>query len=468
MVFSSFSFLFLFLPIVFLCYVIAPKSLENLFLFIVSLIFYAWGEPAFVFIMLASIIVNYATGIIVEKLKRKKLQYGHAALVAGIVLNLFLLGHFKYTTFLLRSLLEFAGFVGAVPNFSVPEVPLPIGISFFTFQGISYIVDVYRGEVAAQRNFVSLGMYIALFPQLIAGPIVRYQDIEKEIADRKTTLEGMTFGLRFFSYGMAKKVLIANSMGAVADAVFALPPGSASVPLSWLGILAYTLQIYFDFSGYSDMAIGLGLLFGFHFPKNFNYPYIADSMTNFWRRWHISLSTWFRDYLYIPLGGNRKGVFKTYRNLFIVFCATGIWHGANWTFLAWGIWHGAFLIMERLVPGVFSRMPRLVRHCYVLLAVILGWVFFRSDSILEAFHYIGAMFNLSRLSPDAQFYELANMRTVLFFGLGCIFSTPIFVWFQKRFSGSFVLENVFSLGAIGISVIFLINSTYNPFLYFRF
>ncbi|MDR2548593.1 MAG: MBOAT family protein [Desulfobulbus sp.] len=468
MIFSSFSFLFFFLPVVLCGYIITPKPVRNCFLFAVSLIFYAWGEPGFVFIMLASIVINYVTGVAVERLKEKGSPVTRTLLAAGIIANLLVLGHYKYTTFLLRSLLEFQESFGVALTFAVPQIPLPIGISFFIFQGISYIVDIYRGQVIAQKNFISLGMYIALFPQLMAGPIVRYQTIEKEITSRNTTLESVVLGLRFFSFGMAKKVIIANGMGAIADAIFALPPGSASLPLAWMGIFAYTFQIYFDFSGYSDMAIGLGLLFGFHFPQNFNYPYIAGSMTDFWRRWHMSLSTWFRDYLYIPLGGNQYGVLKTYRNLFIVFCATGIWHGANWTFLVWGIWHGLFLIAERLFPAISSRMPALARHCYVLLAVILGWVFFRSESIEGAISYMGAMFDLTRVVPEALFFELTNARTGFFFGLGCVFSTPVFIWFRNRFARSFIFENIFSLCLFGISIVFLLNSTYNPFLYFRF
>ena len=468
MIFSSFTFLFFFMPIVAGCYALAPKRAKNLFLFITSLFFYAWGEPSFVVIMLASIAVNYTTGVVVERLKANASPHTNIILIAGILSNLLLLGHYKYTTFLLSSLLEIQGIIGIAPSFALPKIPLPIGISFFTFQGISYIVDVYRGQINAQKNVISLGMYIALFPQLLAGPIVRYQTIEKEIAHRCMTMKGITLGLCFFSFGMAKKVLIANSMGVIADAIFTLPSSSTSLPLAWTGIIAYTLQIYFDFSGYSDMAIGLGLFFGFHFPQNFNYPYIASSMTEFWRRWHITLSSWFRDYLYIPLGGNRCGTLKTYRNLFIVFSATGIWHGANWTFLVWGIWHGLFLITERFFPHFFSRMPALIRHIYVLLVVILGWVFFRSDSIIDALSYIATMFDLSRLAPEALFFELANTQTVFFFIVGCILSLPIFPLIRDNIANFFIFEYIFSIGAFCFSIIYLINSTYNPFLYFRF
>lgn len=468
MVFSSFSFLFLFLPVVILGYILTPARFKNTFLFLLSLVFYAWGEPVFVFVMLASIVVNYVSGLLVDGCMRRKSIHAKTFLALGVVLNLLMLGYFKYVAFLATSLFEVLGLLGVSPLFAVPKVALPIGISFFTFQGLSYVIDVYRCEVAAQRNIVSLGMYVAMFPQLIAGPIVRYQTVEKEIVSRGVTLEGVTLGLRFLSYGMAKKVLIANSMGVVADAVFGLPAGTASLPLAWMGILAYTLQIYFDFAGYSDMAIGLGLLFGFHFPQNFNYPYIADSMTNFWRRWHISLSTWFRDYLYIPLGGNRRGPRRTLANLFIVFAATGIWHGANWTFLVWGLWHGSFLILERLYRDAFARMPRLLRHGYVLLAVVVGWVFFRSDSIRDAGAYIACMFDPRRLAPEALFYELNTNEHLFFFLLGVVVSTPVFLWFRRRFAESPLIENVFSLAAMGVSVLFLANSTYNPFLYFRF
>lgn len=449
MVFSSFSFLFLFLPVVLLGYVLSPAKLKNVFFLMASLVFYAWGEPAFVFVMLTSIVLNYFSGLLVDVCKRRGSVHARTVLGIGVGLNLLLLGYFKYTVFLLTFVIDVLGFAGAAPCFDVPDVRLPIGISFFTFQGISYIVDVYRGEVAAQRNFVLLAMYKAMFPQLIAGPIVRYKTVESEIDVRRVTLGGVTMGLRFFSYGMAKKVLIANSMGAVADAVFDLPAGSASVPLAWMGIMAYTLQIYFDFSGYSDMAIGLGLLFGFHFPQNFNYPYIADSMTNFWRRWHMSLSTWFRDYLYIPLGGNRLGALRTYMNLFVVFCATGIWHGANWTFLIWGLWHGLFLVFERLFRDFFVRLPRIFRHCYVLLAVVVGWVFFRSESIGDAIFYISAMLNPSRIVPEPLFYELSNNARLFFFVAGVVFSMPVFLWARKRFETSPAIENAFSLCAMG-------------------
>lgn len=468
MVFSSFSFLFLFFPAVCLGYALTPDRLKNLFLFLASLVFYAWGEPAFVFIMLASILINYSAGRLIGRLRIPQPAKARAAVATAIGLNLLLLCFFKYAAFLLRTLLEGLALFGSSPEMTVPEIPLPIGISFFTFQGLSYIVDVYRGEVSAQRNLISLGLYIALFPQLIAGPIVRYQSIEKEISERAVTLEGVTAGLRLFSYGLAKKILIANNMGAVADAVFSLPAGSTSLPLSWLGVAAYTLQIYFDFSGYSDMAIGLGQIFGFHFPENFRYPYIARSMTEFWRRWHISLSSWFKDYLYIPLGGNRKGTAATYRNLGIVFCATGIWHGADWTFLVWGLWHGAFLVVERIMPRFFAALPRVLQHVYVLLAVMTGWVFFRSDTIRDAWEYLGGMFSLSRLAPEARFYELANMHTLVFFGLGCVLAAPFFRYCLRCLPASCVYENILSLFIMGTAITFSMNTTYNPFLYFRF
>lgn len=468
MVFSSFSFLFLFFPAVVLGYFIAPKQLKNTFLLIASITFYAWGEPTFVFIMLTSIVINYISGILIDFFKQRGSIHARTSLIIGVTLNILLLGYFKYAVFLSESLLDFLTLMGISPLFTAPKIILPIGISFFTFQGISYIIDVYQNKVLAQKNFIDMSMYKSMFPQLIAGPIVRYQTVEKEIASRSISLEGITAGLRLFSYGMAKKVLIANSMGAIADAVFAMPAGSASAPLAWMGILAYTLQIYFDFSGYSDMAIGLGLLFGFHFPPNFNYPYIADHMTNFWRRWHMSLSTWFRDYLYIPLGGNRCGPLKTYMNLFVVFCATGIWHGANWTFLIWGLWHGFFLIVERRFRSFFEQVPLLIRHCYVLLAVVVGWVFFRSESLKDATAYISSMFNFSRLAPESLFYQLVNNSNMFFFLVGIIFSTPIFLWICKKFRYPSIFENILSLFALGTSLLFLVNSTYNPFLYFRF
>ncbi|MDY3809283.1 MBOAT family protein [Desulfovibrio sp. PG-178-WT-4] len=468
MLFTSFIFLFIFFPIVFCCYCITKKQWQNFFLLSASLLFYAWGESAHVVILIFSIIINYAIGIIVEKLHSSDSLSARFALVLGILANIFCLGYYKYVTFIVRSAIDALGIFGITCSPPSTAIPLPIGISFFTFKGLAYLIDIYRKQFSAQKNIIDFGMYLAFFPQLLAGPIARYQDFKKEISNRSVTLNNVALGLRLFSFGMAKKVLIANSVGTIADAVFALPAGSASLPLGWLGVTAYTLQIYFDFSGYSDMAIGIGLMFGFHTCQNFNYPYIADSLTNFWRRWHISLSTWFRDYLYIPLGGNRHGSARTYRNLLIVFLATGLWHGASWAFVAWGLWHGIFLILERRFSNTYRKLPAVTRHGYSLLVIMLGWVLFRSNTFAEAANFTVALFDWSHMMPEPLFYELANMRSLFFVGAGCIFSMPVLEWFRDRVTHSWLYESLFSLGGMAMSIVFLANSTYTPFLYFRF
>lgn len=462
MLFSSLIFIFLFLPFVLLLHSLLRESWRNSFLFFASLFFYAWGEPSFLFVLIVSICLNYGTGLLLAGSGR----FRKAVLGGGILANLLLLFYFKYTVFFLDALMPFFAQIGFVP-FEIPEIWLPIGISFFTFQGISYLVDIYRGEAVAQKNLISLGMYIALFPQLIAGPIVRYKSIETRINERKISADAIRGGLRLFCIGLAQKVVIANPLGKVADLAFSAHDGS--MPLAWLGASAYMLQIYYDFAGYSAMAIGIGNALGFSFPENFNFPYIATSITDFWRRWHISLSSWFRDYVYIPLGGNRKGHGKTLRNLILVFCATGFWHGANWTFLAWGLWHGMFLVLERQFRGRDYRFPGLLKHVYVLVAVLLGWVVFRCDNIREAWAYIKTLFRVSHFELSPLFLEVFNNFTIFIFLCAIIGCLPASM---RRIETVFIKHDMLydcaALCLLALSIVFLINSDFNPFLYFRF
>ncbi|MBQ2581381.1 MAG: MBOAT family protein, partial [Ruminococcus sp.] len=373
MLFSSTVFLFLFLPAVLLLYYIAPRKARNLILFVFSLVFYAWGEPVYVFLMIGSTIVAYITGLLADKTKEgRKAWVPKVSLIVAVLWNMGLLLFYKYTDFFIINANNIFGF-------SIKELKLvmPIGISFYSFQTLSYVIDVYRGDVKAQKNYLTLGTYVALFPQLIAGPIVRYKDVAQQLAQRKETLSQFAEGVKRFSIGLGKKVLLANSIGALFDAISNTPQSEMSVTASWLGIIAYTFQIFFDFSGYSDMAIGLGKMFGFDFLENFNYPYISDSITEFWRRWHMSLSSWFRDYVYIPLGGNRKGKFRQCVNIMIVWFLTGFWHGANWNFMIWGVYFGIILLCEKLfLLGALKKIPKVIGHIYALILIVIGWGIF--------------------------------------------------------------------------------------------
>ena len=387
MVFSSIVFLFTFLPVVLILYFLVPKAAKNVILLIASLIFYAWGEPVYVFLMLLSILLNYFCGLEIAE-KAEEGSGARGVFLFTVLVNLGLLGFFKYAGFLVGSL-------NAVLPFDIPapELNLPVGISFYTFQILSYIIDVYRKKVAVQKNLISFGLYVTMFPQLIAGPIVRYEDIETQLAERKVTLDKFGSGAAVFIQGLAKKVLLANLIGGLFSQVSAMPLGNISVLTAWLGCLAYTFQIYFDFSGYSDMAIGLGRMFGFRFPKNFDYPYISRSITEFWRRWHISLGTWFREYVYIPLGGNRVSRLKHIRNILAVWLLTGLWHGASWNFVVWGLYYGAILLVEKFLLGQWiERLPAVIQHLYSLFLIMTGWVFFFSPSLSSASGYLGAMF----------------------------------------------------------------------------
>ncbi|MGM0876430.1 MAG: MBOAT family O-acyltransferase [Bacillota bacterium] len=472
MVFSNLVFLFLFLPIVIIFYFLSPTKLRNTVLLIASLLFYAWGEPKYVLLMLFSVFINYLFGLLVEvgtTKRRKKL-----VLTLSVLVNLGILGFFKYMNFFVANLNELLDV-----SFEMEPIPLPIGISFFTFQAMSYVIDVYRKDAPVQRNLLDLSLYIALFPQLIAGPIVRYNTVADQIKKRITSFAKFSEGISRFVLGLAKKVLIANPLGGVADDIFALSPESLSTGTAWIGILAYTLQIYFDFSGYSDMAIGLGKMFGFEFEENFNYPYISRSISEFWRRWHISLGTWFKDYLYIPLGGNRVSTWKIYRNLFIVWTATGFWHGASWTFMAWGFYYGLIIALEKLgLEKIIHSAWRPIQHLYVILIFMVGWVFFRADNFSYSFDYLKIMFGggTNHLSQETFLY-IADNWIVLF--LGILFSMPVYPWLSKEIQGiaqrSKVLllsKDVLSSGMylllMFIVTMYLVNSTYNPFIYFRF
>lgn len=475
MLFSSTIFLFIFFPIVFGIYFIALREhvrIQNIFLLIVSICFYAWGEPKFVFIMLISIGLNYffarIIGIDSQGRKQKKTYW----LALAILCNLGLLFIFKYLNFAISILNHLTGVI--IPQASIN---LPIGISFFTFQAMSYVIDVYRGEVKVQKNILYIALYISFFPQLVAGPIVRYRDIEDRILNRNCSIEQISLGIKKFIIGLGKKVIISNQMAIVADAAFeAVKRGeSISVLFAWAGAIAYTFQIYFDFDGYSQMAIGLGKMFGFDFPENFNFPYISKSISEFWRRWHISLSTWFRDYLYIPLGGNRvDSVGKHVRNLFIVWVATGVWHGANWTFILWGIIYFLLLVFEKYSPlfKKINQKPNIIQHLYTMFFVIMAWVLFRSDSILHAWRYMMQMFGKGGKLIDQYTIQYINEYRVFFFAALC-YSLTLFTkikdYLDKRTK---VCVNIVSplvyFIIFCISVVYLVTGGYNPFIYFNF
>jgi alginate O-acetyltransferase complex protein AlgI len=484
MVFSSTVFLFVFLPAVLTVYFLAANSLRNALLLLASLIFYAWGEPKYVLLMIGSIIFNYIFGILIDRVRaEQRKQKARLIVFLAVFFNLSLLGFYKYAHFVVDQLNPLLKLM-LLPPLALEPIDLPIGISFFTFQAISYIVDVYRNEGPAQKNPFNLALYIALFPQLIAGPIVRYHHVAAQIISRRITLEGLYLGIRRFTIGLAKKILIANTLGSVADQVFALGGEDLTTGLAWIGILCYALQIYFDFSGYSDMAIGLGRMFGFTFPENFNYPYISKSIKEFWRRWHISLSSWFRDYVYIPLGGNRRKPIRVHLNLVLVFLLTGLWHGASWNFVIWGLFHGIFLLLERTVFGrVLEKLWFPFRNAYALLVVLVGWVFFRADDVPHALYYLKAMFGFSQAN-GAVAVHLWNIETVIAFIAGIVISLPIIPSINRirtalsskmnRFPDqllTFVSESaavIFIVFIFTASAMKLASSTYNPFIYFRF
>jgi alginate O-acetyltransferase complex protein AlgI len=482
MVFSSIIFLFLFLPLTLLLNILVHRRLRNTILLAVSLVFYAWGEGTYVLLMLGCITLNYLFGLLIDRARTEKGQKALLALV--VVLNLLPLVYFKYSVFVLENISRLLGLLHVDHALALDPVPLPIGISFFTFHALSYVVDVYRKTVTPQKNFLDMGLYIALFPQLVAGPIVRYHDISPQLKNRTVNVEDFAIGVERFVFGLGKKVLLANPMGAMADQIFSLQIVELSSPAAWLGILCYSLQIYFDFSGYSDMAIGLARMFGFHLLENFNYPYISCSIREFWRRWHISLSNWFRDYLYIPLGGNRKGSFRTGLNLVTVFFLCGFWHGASWNFIIWGLIYGFFLVLERGRLGKkLGLMPVMVQRLYTLLVVVNAWVFFRAETLEHALRYLGvmygidaapAMYPLVAINLDPEFY--------LTLALGLLIAAPVYPALERylrqwldHFSagqGLAVAAPLVKLCLLGLLLLFssmnIATGAYNPFIYFRF
>ncbi len=440
---------------------------QNIMLLIASLIFYAWGEPKYVLIMIASIIDNYALGLLVDKVRHRK-ALSRLVIALTAVLNLSVLFIFKYLMFTVDNINSIAGL-----NLSVPNIALPIGISFFTFQAMSYVIDVYREKGEAQKNPLNVGLYISFFPQLIAGPIVRYETVAYQIKHRVETFDNFSTGVVRFIIGLAKKVLLANTMGVVADYSFDMPNSELTVVMAWIGAIAYSLQIFFDFSGYSDMAIGLGKMFGFDFLENFDYPYISKSITEFWRRWHMSLGTWFRDYVYFPLGGSRvKSKVRLVFNLFVVWSLTGIWHGANWTFLCWGLMYFVLLVIEKLT-GWEKKYPDkmiVLRRIYTLFFVLMGWVLFRADSITEAWAYICTMFGNGTLINDSTIYYAMNY--FVYFLIAILVSTPIFKNFSLKIKGTnpvaYVVSSVGLLALLVVSVSYIVKGAYNPFIYFNF
>lgn len=457
MVFSSILFLLYFLPLTLVLYFILPKRARNLALFVVSLIFYAWGEPVYISIMLFSTFFDFYNGLMIEKYDNKgKRKF---FLILSVTVNLLILGFFKYSDLFISSL-------NSIFNISIPllNLSLPIGISFYTFQTMSYSIDVYMKKAKAQKNVIDFGCYVAMFPQLIAGPIVRYHDIAVELNEREETFDKVYDGIKRFVCGLSKKVLLANNIGLLWDSVKVLPKSEMSVVLYWLGITAYAFQIYFDFSGYSDMAIGLGKIFGFNFMENFNYPYISKSITEFWQRWHISLGTWFKEYLYIPLGGNRVKISRNILNLLIVWFATGLWHGASYNFIVWGLYYGILLIIEKFILKKFlDRLPSFISHIYTLFFVIIGWVLFAFDSLKDGIDYIFGMFgNGVPFINNNALYNLSSYFLILV--ILVISSIPLF----KKIKLNKYLTFVLCILGFIISLSYITDSSYNPFLYFRF
>ena len=470
MVFSSLLFLVRFLPIVLILYYISPRKYRNFVLFVSSLFFYAWGEPVYVTLILFSSVVDYIAGRMVGYYKQLGSKKGQKiAVLCSATINLSLLFVFKYADF-------FISLVDHVPSINIAQLnlALPIGISFYTFQTMSYTIDVYRGEAKVQKNFITFGAYVALFPQLIAGPIVRYQTVAEQMDSRKETLDLLKQGVLRFVVGLGKKVLIANQVGALWNEIAQTKVNMLTTSQAWLGAVAFTLQIYFDFSGYSDMAIGLGKMFGFDFMENFNYPYISTSIREFWRRWHISLSTWFREYLYIPLGGNRKGQVRTYVNLLIVFFATGLWHGAGATFIIWGLYHGLFLVVERMGLGKLLEKNcfRGLNHIYTALVVVVGWVFFRADTLADAKVILHQMFTWENGIYPASLF--VNRKVIFLAVLGVLLSGIVQSICPKLREHLYEKEVTKTVDIVIMAVLlflctmYLVSSTYNPFIYFRF
>ncbi len=479
MVFSTPVFLFLFLPLTLLIYYVSPKKGKNLIILLSGLLFYSWGEPIYVVVMLISTMIDYFAGLIMNKYEGRKIPRT-ICLIVSLVMNLGLLGIFKYSGFIAENINAIAGQqlidITNMNFFGIDFLPmnmLPIGISFFTFQSMSYTIDLYMGNVKVQKNPISFAAFVTLFPQIVAGPIVRYDDVARELDDRSITIDLIYDGIIKFIIGLAKKVLIANSIGSLWTTVKAMEMGSVSVLTSWLGILAFTFQIYFDFSGYSDMAIGLGKMMGFNFPQNFDYPYLSKSISEFWRRWHITLGSWFKSYVYFPLGGSRKGTGRTVFNLAVVWFLTGVWHGASWNFILWGSLYGVIIILEKLFLGkVLDKLPTAVRMIYTMFFVILGWVLFDTADLAAAGTYMATMFGASGILVDstALYYLATYGITFIICIIGCTDIPKKTVEFIRTKSALVInyAGVVVTMGLFILCTAYLVDQTYNPFLYFNF
>lgn len=460
MVFSSLIFIFLFLPITWILYYSCPKRGRNFVLFFTSLIFYSWGEPKYIWIMLFTVSYGYLSGLM---LVRSKTEKGRKFwLILSLIINLSILGFFKYTGFFVENMKNFFGL-----QLSLPILALPLGISFYTFQTLSYTIDVYRRKVNARHHFIPFATYVTMFPQLVAGPIVRYADIDVQLDQRKESLSLFGDGVEVFLMGLAKKVLLANTIGLIWDKIKMMPSSEMSVSLAWIGIIAFTFQIYFDFSAYSDMAVGLGKMFGFDLMRNFDYPYLSKSVTEFWRRWHISLGNWFREYVYIPLGGNKKGIAGQIINLFVVWFLTGLWHGASWNFVYWGLYYGVLLMFEKLFLKKFLDRHPMIGHGYTLIAVIIGWALFEHTDSGSLYAFFAVLFGKGVLWNLTGAYYLRSYGVL--FILGILFSTPLPLTLAQKIREKLPVLYLFILGGLFLlTLVFLVNESYNPFLYFRF
>ncbi len=468
MLFSSMTFLFVFMPVVMAIYFLAKKEIRNYILLIASIIFYAWGEPRYLAIMIITILVNYIGALCLDKYQNPRQRLG--IVTVTILVNLSFLFYFKYFNFVIDNIN-----LALHTHIDFVDVIMPIGISFYTFQAMSYLIDVYRKEIPAQRDVYKLALYIVLFPQLVAGPIVKYHDVCEQIDERKVEFKYVIIGLKRFIIGLAKKVLIANTLAVVVDKIFEQAPENLTTEIAWLGAVAYCLQLYYDFSGYSDMAIGLGLMFGFRFLENFNYPYISKSISEFWRRWHISLATWFRQYLYIPLGGNRKGEVRTYWNLFFIFLVTGVWHGAAWNYILWGVWNGIFIVFERFIgwskDKADTKLVSVGKHIYALMAIGIGMIIFRAPSVMYGFEFIGKMLGINVGDHLPNFDYGVNNKFALMMVVGLICAMPVcknmlYVAYERKVLRTAI--NIWLFVLFFWSTISLAASTYNPFIYFRF
>lgn len=473
MVFSSLTFLFFFLPLALFAYYVSPKKVQNALLLIISLIFYAWGEPVYVALIIFSASADYIFGLLIDKHRNKNTFKAKLALFGSLFINIGVLSFFKYADFIVNNINHIFN-----ADIALLDLPLPIGISFYTFQTMSYIIDVYRGQIEAQKNPITLLMYISLFPQLIAGPIVRYKAIEQSLSQRQWDGPQFMSGVNIFIIGLGKKVLLANNIGLLWDGIQNQPMIDMAILTAWLGMIAFALQLYFDFSGYSDMAIGLGKMFGFDFPMNFNYPYISRSVAEFWRRWHISLGSWFKDYVYIPMGGSRVGQLKLYRNLFIVWGLTGLWHGANWNFVLWGLYFGLIIALERAgLLKIIKKCHPLFQHLYFIIIILMSWVFFVFEDIHDIFSYFGVMFGVSThtLLDSQLLYDLSGYAVLLL--MGVLLSTPVISIIKRHLQHSKLsivhhfyngITTVIYLFILILSTTYLIDESFNPFLYFRF